>query len=261
MSLKFTQVDAFTSEIFKGNPAAVCVMDKPADEAWMQKVAMEMNLSETAFLYREDDGFSLRWFTPVHEVDLCGHATLASAHVLWDERHLKTQEEAIFYTRSGRLAAKKNGDWIELNFPTKPAEEVGPLKLFEEAFGVKSVFTGKSDLKYLLEFESEQIIRDLKPDFNKLAQVDEGIGVIVTAKSTKYDFISRFFAPKYGINEDPVTGSAHCVLSHYWSKKLNKLEFSAYQASVRGGELKVILDGQRTRIEGQAVSVFRGEIL
>jgi PhzF family phenazine biosynthesis protein len=262
MGIKITQVDAFTNRPFAGNPAAVCILPEPADERWMQNVAGEMNLSETAFLYRHGDGFNLRWFTPAVEVDLCGHATLASAHVLWEEGHLKSDARARFYTRSGLLTAERHGDWIELNFPATLEEPATAPPNLVEALGVSPKYIGRNKFDYLVEVESEAVVRNLTPNFTLLETVPVR-GVIVTsrASSREYDFISRFFAPGSGVAEDPVTGSAHCCLGPFWSARLGKSEFVAYQASARGGVVRVRVSGDRVHLGGQAVTVMRGELL
>ncbi len=256
------QVDAFTDKPFSGNPAGVCVVPEPQEERWMQNVAREMNLSETAFLYRQTDGYNLRWFTPAVEVDLCGHATLASAHVLWEVGYLEPGEQARFHTRSGLLTADRKGVWIEMNFPAQPEEPAGAPPGLIEALGIPVKYIGKSKFDYLVEVDSEEIVRSAKPDFSSLATVTVR-GVIVTslASSKNYDFVSRFFAPQVGINEDPVTGSAHCTLSPFWSKRLGRDELVGYQASMRGGVVRVRLDGDRVYIGGQAVTVLRGELV
>ncbi len=256
------QVDAFTDKPFSGNPAGVCVVPEPQEERWMQNVAREMNLSETAFLYRQADGYKLRWFTPAVEVDLCGHATLASAHILWEVGYLEPGEQARFYTRSGLLTADRKGAWIEMNFPAQPEEPASAPPGLIEALGVPVKYIGKSKFDYLVEVDSEEIVRSAKPDFSLLATVTVR-GVIVTslASSKNYDFVSRFFAPQVGISEDPVTGSAHCTLSPFWSKRLGRDELVGYQASMRGGVVRVRLDGDRVYIGGQAVTVLHGELV
>ena len=258
--MKIYQVDAFTEEPFKGNPAAVCLLDSYPAEKWMQDVASEMNLAETAFLVPLNDGYSLRWFTPNSEVDLCGHATLASAHILWEKGYLKQNEGASFYTKSGLLTAKINEGWIELNFPTTLEEIINAPAELIEALDINPIYCGKNIFDYLIEVESEEIVRNIKPDFTKLLEVPMR-GVIVTAKSVEYDFISRFFAPEVGIFEDPVTGSAHCCLGPYWKKKLGKDKLIAYQASERGGVLKIQVQGERVLISGKAVTVMQGNLL
>ncbi|MCU1274862.1 MAG: phenazine biosynthesis protein PhzF family [Bryobacterales bacterium] len=262
MPLAIVQVDAFTAKPFAGNPAAVCVLPSARDAIWMQNVAREMNLSETAFLVRDADGFQLRWLTPAVEVDLCGHATLASAHVLWDEGHLNPGQQARFQTRSGLLTADKRGEWIEMDFPVKAEEPADPPARLSEALGAPSKYVGRNKFDYIVEVDSEAVLRSLKPDFGLLGEIPVR-GVMVTARSESngYDFVSRFFAPAAGVNEDPVTGSAHCCLAPYWAKRLGKTNFMAYQASARGGELRIQLNGDRVLISGQAVTVLRGELL
>ena len=263
MALKITQVDAFTNKPFGGNPAAVCILPEPAEAVWMQQLAKEMNLSETAFLVKEEDGYGLRWFTPAIEVELCGHATLASAHVLWEEGYLQPDEQARFSTRSGRLTADRSGDWIELNFPAVFEEEATAPQGLVEALGAEPVYVGRHRaMDYIVQMDSEETVRNLKPNFSLLIQI-ETRGVIVTAASSspEFDFVSRFFGPKAGINEDPVTGSAHCCLGPFWQKRLGKDTFTAYQASERGGLVKVRVDGDRIRLGGQAVTVLRGELV
>ncbi len=227
----------------------------------MLDVAREMNLAETAFLVRQKDGYDLRWFTPAVEIDLCGHATLASAHVLWEEGHLSPNTQARFHTRSGVLTADRNDSWIELDFPATPAAAALAPPVLVEALGAKPKFVGRSRFDYLVEVDDETTVRRLAPNLDVLARV-EARGVIVTSRAEKgtYDFVSRFFAPQSGVPEDPVTGSAHCALTPYWSAKLGKKELMAYQASARGGELRVRLDGDRVRLGGQAVTVLRGEL-
>ena len=267
MTYIIIQVDAFTAQPFRGNPAAVCVLDGPADELWMQNVAREMNLSETAFLYPLGDdpaeaGFNLRWFTPAVEVDLCGHATLAAAHVLWERGHLPPDTAVSFHTKSGLLAARRQGDWIELDFPAEPESPVEPPPALLEALGVEPLHLGKNRMDYLVELPAEAQVRGLRPDLSLLLTFPHR-GVIVTsrAESPDYDFVSRFFAPQVGIAEDPVTGSAHCCLGPYWQGRLGRAELMAYQASARGGEVRVRVEGDRVYLSGQAVSVLQGELL
>ena len=262
MSIPIYQVDAFTDKPFAGNPAGVCILPEPAGEKWMQNIAREMNLSETAFIHRQDDGFRLRWFTPAVEVDLCGHATLATAHVLWESRRLEPGEQARFSTRSGVLKAKRSGSLIEMDFPAKPEESAEPLSGMEEALGTSFRYICKNKFDYLVEVDSEDIIRNLKPDFQKLLRI-QARGVIVTsrAQAPNYDFVSRFFAPRVGVPEDPVTGSAHCFLGPYWAKRLGKKEFLAFQASPRGGEIRVRLEGDRVVLGGQAVTIFKADLV
>jgi PhzF family phenazine biosynthesis protein len=260
MPARIVQVDAFTAMPFSGNPAAVCVLPAPPNEKWMRDVAREMNLSETAFLHPEDGGYRLRWLTPAVEVDLCGHATLASAHVLWEDRYIPADAEARFHTRSGLLTCKRNGDWIEMNFPAKLAEPAETPPQMTEALGAELLFVGRNQFDYLVEVADEATLRSLNPNHHLLRQLPVR-GVIVTARGTDYDFVSRFFAPGSGIDEDPVTGSAHSALTPFWSRKLNKAEMIGFQASARGGVVKVRLEGDRVYMSGQAVTVLRGDLL
>jgi PhzF family phenazine biosynthesis protein len=262
MGMTIYQVDSFTDKRFSGNPAAVCITDELMDEGWMQNVAREMNLSETAFLRKQAEGYNLRWFTPAVEVELCGHATLASAHILWEIGLLEQGEQAIFHTLSGLLTANQKGRWIEMNFPATIEEPATTPAGLTEALGVAVKYVGKNQFDYLVEVESEDVVRNVKPDFG-LLQTVAARGVIVTsrANSGEYDFVSRFFAPKVGINEDPVTGSAHCCLSPFWSQRLGKDELVGYQASARGGVVKVRYAGDRVFLGGQAVTVLRGELV
>jgi len=259
---RFSQIDAFTDRPFSGNPAAVCLLPAPRDPGWMQQVATEMNLAETAFLVRRPEGFDLRWFTPAAEVDLCGHATLASAHLLWEDRHLEQAETATFHTRSGVLTAKRRGDLIWLDFPATPVAPATMLPDLERAIGAPIKCVGRTTFDYLIEVESEAAVRSLEPDMTLLARLPVR-GVVVTARSDdgKHDFVSRFFAPRYGIPEDPVTGSAHCGLGPYWAAQLGKNELAGYQASTRGGTVLVRVDGERVHLGGKAVTVLRGELL
>ncbi len=261
MKIPLYQVDAFTDQAFHGNPAGVCCLSAPRPNQWMQCVAQEMNLSETAFLLEENDGYRLRWFTPAVEVDLCGHATLASAHILWETGRLKRDKTAKFYSRSGLLSASFEKNYIQLNFPVKRLELVTIPEELSTVLGVKPVFVGKNQFDYLVEVENEEILRNLQPDMTRLSQIPVR-GVIVTCAATTpgYDFISRFFAPRVGVPEDPVTGSAHCCLTPYWSEKLHKQSMLAFQASARGGELRLRLQDDRVLISGQAVTVFQGEL-
>jgi predicted PhzF superfamily epimerase YddE/YHI9 len=255
-------VDAFTDRPFAGNPAAVCVLRAPAPEAWMRAVAREMNLSETAFLHPESDGYRLRWFTPTVEIDLCGHATLASAHVLWSEGHLPGERQARFHTRSGLLTADRAGAWIALDFPAKPATACEPPPGLAAALGAEARWVGRNQFDYLVELASAAVVRGLAPDHAALAALPvRGVMVTAAAEGPPHDFVSRFFGPGSGIPEDPVTGSAHCALGPYWSERLGKRELLAYQASPRGGTVRVSVRGERVELAGQAVTVTRGEIL
>lgn len=262
MQTPIYQVDSFTERPFSGNPAGVCILSSQQPDEWMQHVAMEMNLSETAFLLQEGEDYRLRWFTPRVEVDLCGHATLASAHILWETQREPTIKELRFHTRSGLLTAQNNDGWIELNFPKAAIQTADPPDGMLTALDVDALFVGHDGTDYLVEIESDEALRRLEPDFNRLERVSTR-GVIVTAKSSskKYDFVSRFFGPQVGIPEDPVTGSAHCALAPYWAAKLGKDQFLAYQASARGGELRVRIEGERVIIGGQAVTTIAGELM
>lgn len=262
MSIPIVQVDAFTATPFGGNPAAVCVLPGARDAGWMQLVAREMNLAETAFLQPRPDGFDLRWFTPAVEVDLCGHATLASAHVLWEDGRLASGDVARFHTRSGLLTARRRGDWIELDFPATPDEAVDAPAALIDGLGATPRYVGKSRFDYLVELDSEDVVAGLTPDFARLSELVTR-GVIATSQSASpsSDFVSRFFAPGAGINEDPVTGSAHCCLAPYWSRRLGKTKFKARQISERGGVLEVELEGDRVLLRGQAITVLRGSLL
>ena len=269
--MRIVQVDAFTDRAFSGNPAAVCVMSQAADATWMQNVAREMNLSETAFLVPGRSGeYDLRWFTPTIEVELCGHATLASAHVLWEDGH-SADESIRFNTRSGVLGARRDDPWIELDFPSRPPIEGDVGDDIVEMVGGTPIVRARGNVGggqsgYFFEYESEEEVRGLKPDFSRLADVPDGY-VLVTARATMdgYDFVSRFFAPPAGIDEDPVTGSAHCSLGPWWQRKLGKDELLGFQCSARGGTVRVRClpeDGsERVRLGGRAVTVLRGELV
>jgi len=263
MGLRIVQVDAFTDRLFGGNPAAVCVLPEPRDAAWMQAVAREMNLSETAFLHANGDGYALRWFTPAVEVALCGHATLASAHVLWQDGHLPLDRTARFHTKSGLLTAERRGAWIEMDFPAKRERAAEPPPGMLAALGLRDArYVGRNEFDYLVEVDGEATVRGLTPDFAGLAKV-EARGVIVTSRaaSSDCDYVSRFFAPAAGVNEDPVTGSAHVCLAPYWSAKLGRPELVGYQASPRGGVVRTHARGDRVGLGGQAVTVLAGELL
>ena len=267
MGQTIIQVDAFTDRPFSGNPAAVCVIGSPREEEWMQAVAREMNLSETAFLYHEPGTspgtYQLRWFTPLFEVDLCGHATLASAHALWTEGHLEPNQTARFETKGGLLSATLRDGWITLDFPATPvmAENVADPIAVAEIVGHPVLYAAYSKYDLLVELESEEAVRMLVPAVGKMSVVPVR-GVIVTgpASTPGFDFVSRFFAPRVGIDEDPVCGSAHCCLGPFWGERLGKADLVAYQASPRGGVLKVGVRGDRVELSGQAVTTFRGEL-
>jgi predicted PhzF superfamily epimerase YddE/YHI9 len=263
MSIRIVQVDAFTSRPFAGNPAAVCLLAEPKPEEWLRNVAREMNLSETAFLIPRDDGYDLRWLTPAVEVDLCGHATLASAHVLWEDGHLPEGRQARFHTRSGLLTADRRGEWIEMDFPAKVAVAEQPPPHLLPALGVEAVrCVARNAFDYLVEVDSEKTVRTMAPDFGALRKLAvRGVIVTAVAKPGEFDFVSRFFAPGAGIDEDPVTGSAHAALGPYWAARLGKCDFTAFQASARGGVVKVRLQGDRVILGGQAVTVMTAELL
>lgn len=262
MPQKFYQVDAFTDQPFAGNPAGVCILAEPGDEAWMQDVAREMNMSETAFLVPVAGDFNLRWFTPTVEVDLCGHATLASAHILWETGLLAPDQPARFHTRSGLLICERQDGWIEMDFPARPPAAAAPPPGLLEALEVQALYVGRNVDDYLVEVATEHEIYAIDPYFGRLKKVPAR-GVIVTCAtvSPNHDFISRFFAPASGVDEDPVTGSAHTCLGPYWAEKLGKRELVGYQASARGGVVHVQVGEERVLLGGQAVTMLRGELL
>lgn len=264
MTVMLYQVDAFTGKPFKGNPAAVCLLDAPRPDGWMQALAAEMNLSETAFLLLESDrpSWNLRWFTPATEVDLCGHATLASARVLFERQPELRSEDLVFQTRSGELRARWVNEAVELDFPVMNPESLEVESDLTDILGFQPVAAAYNGSYFLFEAADAAAVRAAEPDFIALAE-SQTPEVIITAQSDRgdFDFISRFFAPQLGIDEDPVTGSAHCLLTPYWAARLEKTEMSAYQASARGGVLQVRLDGDRVRIAGEAVIIFKTELL
>ena len=263
MSLELHHVDAFADRPFGGNPAAVCLLPRPADAAWMQRVAAEMNLSETSFITPTANGLNLRWFTPGAEVDLCGHATLAGAHVLWETGRLDADQPAVFHTRSGALTCTRDDEgWISMDFPARPATPCDAPAGFLDALGTKAMFIGNNGMDFLVHAPSEETVRSLNPDFRAL-KAAQARGVIVTAASATagFDFISRFFAPAVGVDEDPVTGSAHCCLAPYCSERLGRNELIGYQASKRGGNVRVIHAGDRVMLIGQAVTVMKSQLL
>jgi PhzF family phenazine biosynthesis protein len=261
MQVPLFLVDAFADQPFSGNPAGVCLLDKAAEERWMQNLAMEMNQAETAFLYPENGAFKLRWFTPTSEVDLCGHATLASAHVLWESGRLPRGEAAVFETKSGFLTCTSSDEMIEMDFPAVPAESVNVHESLLEMIGAHPVWFGRNSMDYLVELLNEDDVYELELDLARLAEI-ETRGFIFTARCTsgKADFVSRFFAPAFGVPEDSVTGSAHCCLAPYWSEKLGKAELLGYQASRRGGFVGVRVAGDRVKLRGRAMTVVRGEV-
>ena len=262
MGQRITVVDAFTHAAFAGNPAAVCVLTEPTTEAWMQSVAREMKHSETAFCIRLRDGsFELRWFTPEREVRLCGHATLAAAHVLWEEGWLEHRRTAHFSTLSGELTAAPLGRVIELDFPSRPPSEVEAPASLVDALGVTPSWIGRDVDDYVVLVADEAAVIDCNPDFGALRAV-ETRGVIITAPAAgdRLDFVSRFFAPRFGVDEDPVTGSAHCCLTPFWASRLDKSVLTARQLSQRGGELEVEHLGDRVKLRGTCVTTLRGNL-
>jgi PhzF family phenazine biosynthesis protein len=263
MAIPLLQVDAFTDRPFHGNPAAVCLLDAPRDDAWMQSVAAEMNLAETAFVVPLDGGFGLRWFTPTVEVDLCGHATLATAHALWETGRLAADRDALFDTRSGRLIASRRDGLIELDFPSTPADAAPAfITNLAEALGASPAWAGRSIFDLMAVFGTAADVRALVPDMVRLAELPAR-GIIATAPADDgvHDFVSRFFAPASGVPEDPVTGSAHCALTPYWADRLGRTRLLGYQASARGGTVRVEQAGTRVRLAGHAVTVFTAELL
>lgn len=262
MPVPLYQVDAFTDTAFRGNPAAVCLLERGTSAEWMQHVAAEMNLSETAFLVPRGADYDLRWFTPAVEVDLCGHATLASAHVLWETERLAPDAPARFHTRSGLLTATREGDLITLDFPATVPEPADAPDGLAEALGTEPRHVMRSRYDYLIEVEDAETVRALDPDFRALGEIDVVRGIMVTAPGTNgTDFVSRFFAPAAGVDEDPATGSAHCCLAPYWAAKLGRNSLNAYQASKRGGTLHVEVRGDRVLLGGHAVTILRGELV
>lgn len=261
MGFKVFHVDAFSSTPFGGNPAAVCLLSEPRSYIWMQRVAEEMNLSETAFLLKEGEGYNLRWFTPTVEVELCGHATLASAHTLWEQGYLKPEEEAHFSTQSGWLHARRAGNWIEMDFPAEPEQEAAPPQDLLRALELPISYVGQNRFDYLIEVDSETSLRAAIPNLNLLKTLPiRGVCITAPSSAPEYDFVSRFFAPAVGISEDPVTGSAHACLAVYWARRLGKNELIGYQASRRGGIVRVRLEGDRVMLGGQAVTVSTAEL-
>jgi PhzF family phenazine biosynthesis protein len=264
--MRIYQVDAFTDTPFRGNPAGVCLLDSPRPDEWMRGAAAEMNLSETAFLLPSGDRYQLRWFTPAIEVSLCGHATLASAHVLWESGDLRPAATAVFDTRSGPLTARSDAGWIEMDFPVRHVEPAEPASALNRSLGAAPVGTwrrsGEQGMVYLLELDSEAEVRALAPDFAALRAA--GVrSVIVTARSANagFDFVSRYFAPAVGINEDPATGSAHCYLAPFWAPRLRKTELLGLQLSARGGIVGCSPRGERVLLRGRAVTTIRGELV
>ncbi len=261
MNIKIYQVDAFTDKVFSGNPAAVCPLDFWLPDGLLQNIAMENNLAETAFFIKKQDHFEIRWFTPTMEVDLCGHATLASAHVIINHESHKEDTISFISPRSGILNVFMQGDYLTLDFP---ADEFNSVEITEKliaCFNIKPLeaYLGKTD--YMLVFQDEDQIRNLKVDLDLISELNECRGVIVSSTGHDSDFVSRFFAPQSGINEDPVTGSAHTTLTPYWSDRLGKQELTAYQLSQRVGYLKCKNMGERVEISGKARTFMVGEII
>jgi predicted PhzF superfamily epimerase YddE/YHI9 len=255
MNIPYFQIDAFTNTLFSGNPAGVCLLADWPPDAVLQSIAAENNLSETAFVIQRDSFFDLRWFTPAVEVDLCGHATLAAAHVIF--RHLgRRGGEVRFQTRSGPLSVSRDDELLIMDFPARPAAACDVPRLLCEGLGRVPTFTAKSR-DYLAVFDTEQTVRGLRPDMAALMQLD-GLGVIATAPGENCDFVSRFFAPRAGVPEDPVTGSAHCTLVPYWAQRLGRPKLHAFQVSPRGGELFCEHSGERVAIAGRAVTYSSG---
>jgi predicted PhzF superfamily epimerase YddE/YHI9 len=254
-------IDAFTDTPFGGNPAGVCLLDKERPDAWMQSLAAELNQAETAFLLPRDDGHGLRWFTPTVEVDLCGHATLASAHLLWALKKVKPKSPAVFHTKSGVLTATRSGEWITLDFPATVAEPCEPPPYLLAAFHSLGAPVFRSSFDYMIVMDKAAEVRNPKVDQRLLREI-ETRGVIITAPGDQpgVDFISRFFAPAVGVDEDPVTGSAHCALAPYWADRLGKQTLVGYQASPRGGTVRVEHAGDRVRLSGQAVTIVKGTL-
>ncbi len=263
MSVPLFVVDAFTDRPFGGNPAAVCLLSSWSDAAWLQAVAAEMNLAETAFVVERTDGsFDLRWFTPEVEVALCGHATLATAHALWQTGRARADAPLAFHTLSGLLTARRSGEEIELDFPVEAPSPAPVPEHLLEGLGCAAVSVHRNRFDYLVEVADEQAVRDVSPDFARLRQVmTRGVTVTSTSDDARFDFVSRFFAPAVGVDEDPVCGSSHCCLGPFWQQRLGKSELLAHQISKRGGVLRVNCDGDRVRLAGRAVLVTRGELL
>ena len=261
MKIKVFTVDAFTDKLFSGNPAGVCLVDEELSENTMIGISSEMNLSETAFVKKTEDGLNLRWFTPKVEVQLCGHATLASAHILWQEGVLAPDEGAKFHTLSGLLTVINDNGEYEMDFPAYNVRDVSPNEKLISALGVKPLAFAEAEHHYICELENEEQLRNISPSFETLMGLEK-FGTIITSVSsqTGYDFVSRFFAPAKGINEDPVTGSAHCSLGPYWMSKTGKNEFTAYQASERGGTVKIKMKNGRVLLKGRAVTFLEGEL-
>lgn len=259
--MEFFIVNAFTQETFGGNPAAVCILQENKSDEWMQNVAKQMNLPITAFVSKIEDEYYLRWFTPTIEIPICGHGTLATSHILWERRHIEKKQPIHFNTKSGKLKSEMENGWIQLQFPSAPDKEIIAPNNLVEALGRKPKYIGKNAMDYIVEVRSEDVVRNIKPNINQISQLPVR-GVIITSvsDSEELDFVSRFFSPAQGIIEDYVTGSAHCCLGPYWQRKLNKNEFMAYQASERGGLLKIRLSGKYVFLSGKALTILEGNL-
>ena len=263
MTVPLLHVDAFATQPFAGNPAGVCLLPAPREAAWMQAIAAELSLPATAFVTPVADGaWPLRWFSPAVELTLCGHGTLAAAHVLWETGRLARDATARFATAAGTLAAVSEGGWIAMDFPAEPATETRAPVGLADALGVKPRWVGRNRLDYVVEVDDAPTLGAIAPDFRALTAI-ETRGVIVTARadSPEFDFVSRFFAPRVGLPEDAVTGSAHCCLGPLWGARLGRRELAGRQMSARGGVVRVAVAGERVKLAGQAVTVLRGELL
>ena len=260
MPLPLFIVDAFASNPFTGNPAAVCLLDRERDDAWLQAFAGEMNLSETAYVLPRADGWSLRWFTPLVEVELCGHATLATSHVLWETGRLQCDAPAIFHTRSGKLVCRREDQWIAMDFPAEPPHEVEWMADLIDGLGVRPLFVGRNRMDVIACLDSEQAVRDVVANQTALGRI-KCRGIIITARSSgSYDFVSRAFFPSCGVPEDPVCGSAHCCLGPFWQERLGKSELVGHQVSQRGGIVRVQCNGKRVTLSGKAITILNGKL-
>jgi len=256
--MRIFTVDSFTNKPFTGNPAGVCILDNDCPDELYQQIAREINYSETAFLIRQNDNYKIRWFTPKTEVNLCGHATLAAAHILYEYQYCDPSSVIRFDSQSGRLIAKKTGDKIELNFPQLFVDKTASNEILEKAFGIKPTYVGKNDNRYLIEIDDYEKLLTIKPDFQLLKSLDLGRFIItVKSKNPDYDFISRYFAPGVGVPEDPVTGTAHCYLAPYWGQKLNKKIMIGFQASDRSGTIECeLIDDKRVLMRANAIVIY-----
>ncbi len=262
MSLPLLLIDAFTDQPFRGNPAAVCLLEHEPPSAWMQSVAAEMNQAETAFVWLEKADFGLRWFTPTVEVDLCGHATLAAAHALWETQRLAPGEVAHFQTRSGLLSCRRTGEWTAMDFPAEPPVQMDTQYDFSAMLGADPIWTGRNRMDYFVQLHSGTALREITPDLAAIAELPAR-GLIVTARAdtADYDFASRFFAPQAGVPEDHVTGSAHCALGPFWADRIGKSQLIGFQASSRGGFVEIaVLEQMRVELRGKALTVLTGTL-